>query len=176
LILKQIIKSKTFGMKEFFFDSEDLQKVNMYQWHLQNRGPGRNHNLFYVATNIEVDGKRTILLLHRHLIDAPDDLKVNHINRNSLDNRKENLRLASPIQIMQTVIKHKGKDSVHKGICKRSRKWEVYITVNKKRIYLGTRVSEIEAAKLYNENAIKYFGEFAQLNKIEEDKKCLITK
>lgn len=46
--------------------------------------------------------------------------------------------------------------------------WNVYITVERKRIYVGTFEDEIAAAKAYNEAAIKYRGEKAKLNKIDE--------
>lgn len=45
--------------------------------------------------------------------------------------------------------------------------WNVYITVKRERIYVGTFTNEIEAAKAYNEAALKYRGDKAKLNKFD---------
>jgi hypothetical protein len=42
--------------------------------------------------------------------------------------------------------------------------WVARITVNKKRMSLGSFKSEIDAAKAYDEAALKYYGNYAKLN------------
>ena len=61
--------------------------------------------------------------------------------------------------------------SIYVGVSleKRSNKWKAGISVNKKRIHLGTFETEIAAAIAYNESAIKYYGKNAKLNIIKED-------
>ncbi|MHC4483546.1 MAG: AP2 domain-containing protein, partial [Planctomycetota bacterium] len=56
--------------------------------------------------------------------------------------------------------------SIYKGLVwdKRLNKWQVRIWVNRKRIYIGSFEDQIEAAKAYDKAAIKYYGEFANLN------------
>lgn len=53
-----------------------------------------------------------------------------------------------------------------KGVSKNGNGFMAQITVEYKKRYLGTRKTKEEAASLYNEAAIKYFGEFASLNKL----------
>lgn len=45
-------------------------------------------------------------------------------------------------------------------------KWAARIMANGKRIFLGLFKKTVDAAKAYNDAAIKYHGEFAFLNKI----------
>jgi hypothetical protein len=82
--------------KEIYFviDSEDREKVEKYNWHLQTDK--------YIGSQIMVEGKRKVLYLH-NLVQGRQALfpgkgakeTIDHINRNGLDNRKENLRLVS---------------------------------------------------------------------------------
>ena len=46
--------------------------------------------------------------------------------------------------------------------------WQVHLKVNGNRMYFGTFSDEVVAAKVYNEAATKYFGEFARLNEIDD--------
>lgn len=63
--------------------------------------------------------------------------------------------------------------SKYKGVCfaKFFKKWKADIQVNKKVYHLGYYENELDAAKAYNDAALKYFGEFACINIIEENDK-----
>jgi len=60
----------------------------------------------------------------------------------------------------------RGGVSKYKGVVYRAHKklWVARISVNRKRIYIKSCKSEIDAAKAYDEAAKKYYGEFAYLN------------
>lgn len=64
--------------------------------------------------------------------------------------------------------KQKNNKSGYKGVLFFRGKWVAKIKVNKKSFYLGSFNNVIEAAKAYNAAAIKYFGENAYLNPIDE--------
>jgi hypothetical protein len=85
-----------------------------------------------------------------------------------LDNRRENLRICTIQQNIRNSRKWKTKEqtSKYKGVTwkKEKSKWRAYICVDRKQIHLSYYNSEAEAAKAYNIAAIKYFGEFANLN------------
>ena len=49
---------------------------------------------------------------------------------------------------------------------KKNKNWNAYISIRKKKIYLGVFNNSVDAAKAYNKAALKYHGEFARLNKI----------
>lgn len=81
------------------------------------------------------------------------------------------VRTATPSQNSANSVKcNKITSSKYKGVywntgCK---KWLARIGVNRKRIHLGVFENECDAARAYNDAALKYFGEFAKLNIIED--------
>ncbi len=94
-----------------------------------------------------------------------------HINNDCVDNKKDNLRFCSVLENNRNTRKRKtfrGKktSSKYKGITwyKKYNKWLAQIMLNKKQLHLGYYTEEIDAAKAYDESAIKHFGEFAKLN------------
>ena len=103
--------------------------------------------------------------MHRFLLSDQKGKIVDHINRNRLDNRKANLRYATRSQngFNRINVKH---SSIYKGVFYRkvSKKWGASIRSPDKKIHLGLFLDEIEAAKVYDEAAKKYHGEFAVLN------------
>jgi AP2 domain/HNH endonuclease len=122
---------------------------------------------FYAARWIYKAGKRRWHFMHREVCKVPDDMLVDHINHNGLDNRKANLRPATFAQNVRHRKKRSGNSrSRYKGIWwdKSWKKWCAEISVNRTKIRLGSYDDEIEAAKAYDRAAIKYHGEFANLN------------
>jgi hypothetical protein len=112
-------------------------------------------------------GRIKTIYLHREIMNFPKRLLVDHKNCNSLDNRRDNLRLATCSQNMYNRSKTKSKTtSKYVGVTygKDRHKWEVAIYCQKRKIWLGRFDSEIDAAKAYDEAARKYHGEFARLN------------
>ena len=102
---------------------------------------------------------------HPELRDNPK-LMVDHINGDKLDNRKENLRLATNQQNQMNSKPHKNSTSKYKGVSwdKSRNKWIVLIKIGNKRKHIGRYQNEREAALAYDEVAKKIFGEYAHLN------------
>lgn len=95
-----------------------------------------------------------------------------HINQDKLDNRRENLRHATPSQNKANRGKFGGiHTSKYIGVCwnKKSEKWMAYIETNGKRTYLGLFTKQNDAAIRRNEAATEYHGEFAVLNIIDPE-------
>jgi hypothetical protein len=110
--------------------------------------------------------------MHKLLI--PGVSRIDHRNRDGLDNRRENLRPATQSQNMANSRSRPG-SSLFKGVSwiRRDRRWYASIMFNYRSISLGNYVSEIEAAKAYNAAAIRLFGEYARLNEIVEPLPCV---
>jgi hypothetical protein len=87
-----------------------------------------------------------------------------HINGNRLDNRRGNLRVASPADNSHNMRLTHRNASGYKGVYwhKQRRKWAAMICVNGHRIYLGLFVEILDAAQAYRDAALKYHGEFAR--------------
>lgn len=132
----------------------------------------------YVATNssgyaLMWEGIKECFL-HRFLMglslkyDPETQLIVDHINGNSLDNRKSNLRILKKEYNPINCKTYSNNTSGVKGLSwnKKLNKWSVSIQVNKKSIYLGVYADKNEAIKVRKSAEDKYFGE---LNRKEED-------
>jgi len=93
---------------------------------------------------------------------------VDHINRNKLDCRRENLRL-SDFSKNQANIKKARSGKRFKGVYykKRLKKWMALIYHQGKQHYLGVYDNEEDAARAYNKKALELFGEFAYLNDVD---------
>ena len=100
--------------------------------------------------------------MHRLVMGDPIGLHVDHINGDRLDNRKSNLRTATPSQNLANRAQRAGKK--FKGTSALGGKFKAYGSVKNKTINLGTFVTEEAAAAAYDAWAIETHGEFARLN------------
>jgi hypothetical protein len=104
--------------------------------------------------------------IHRVIIGAKKGQHVDHINGNTLDNRRCNLRICTHSQNqMNQKIRTTG-TSKYKGVhrYKPTGRWRSQIRIKGKKTHLGYFADEKEAARTYDRAAVKYFGEFAKLN------------
>ena len=85
---KIIVNSKKFGIKEVLIDLDDIEKVKKYTWCLTR---GRNMILYAMTKTSENKN----IKLHRYLMNCPNNKDIDHINHNTLDNRKFNLKVCS---------------------------------------------------------------------------------
>jgi len=150
-------------------EPRDYYRLNNFQWYAN----GEDNLIYALRTVISPHKKTKTVRMHREIMNAPDGVLVDHRNRNPLDNRRANLRLATHSQNMQNRGKKRCKTSSRfVGVCfdKESELWRASIRYQKKRIFLGRFDSEIEAARAYDAAAKKYFDEFARLNFPEENR------
>ena len=97
------------------------------------------------------------------------NIVVDHINGNTLDNRKSNLRVVTQSKNMAHRLRPKRKgSSKYWGVyyVKKHKRWRASIKVNRKTRYLGHFKQEKDAARAYNEAALFHFGECATLNPV----------
>ena len=139
-------------------EPEDYYQLSKFNWHTREPTKG----IFY-ASGIR-NGKS--VRMHREIMDAPDDLVVDHIDRNGLNNCRSNLRLCTPAQNNLNKFLNSYGSSKYKGVnwAKIKKKWRAEVQFDNKMYYLGYFTDEIDAAKAYDEKASQLHGEFACLN------------
>lgn len=140
-------------------DDCNYEWLTQWKWYAVCTGKLK---MWYVA---RVENHKTILM-HREILGAKKGQITDHKNHNGFDNRLANIRLCSYSENAQNRMPYKNSTNKHKGVSwhKVGGKWQVKITVNNKRIQLGYCKNEIEAAKMYDKAALKYFGKFAYTN------------
>lgn len=108
------------------------------------------------------------LKLHRVILEANGSGFVDHIDGDICNNTLGNLRLCSKQQNEFNTKMRSDNKTGYRGVCFhfRSQKYRATITYCGKQIHLGLFENPVEAAKVYNKNAIRLFGEFARLNKV----------
>jgi hypothetical protein len=147
-----------------FVDDADFELVSMYLWDLYRKGYA-----YCRFWDKNTKNYKTVYM-HRLIMNAPKSLQVDHRNRaNKLDNRRQNLRLATRCQNQRNLWNNKaGKSSTFKGVSRfaRDNRWQASIRVKGKSVHLELFDFEEDAAKAYNDAATEHFGEFALLNDI----------
>lgn len=116
--------------------------------------------------NGRIDGGKQRVDMARWLLNAPPDMEVDHINGDTLDNRRCNLRLCTHAENMRNKRPCRKKSSAYKGVYWFRDKWRAYITVAGKAHFLGGFDSELDAALAYDRAAVELHGQFAATNKM----------
>jgi hypothetical protein len=148
----------------FLVDDEDFEIVSKMPWHVcVTKGKP------YAMTSRKVmfNGEKKQVLMH-HVVRGKCS-RTDHADGDSTNNQKYNLRDCNQSQnSANSKIKRVPKTSNFKGVFRtkgRSKPWVCKLTVNYRQVYGGYFLSEIEAAKKYDEISVFHFGEFALTNK-----------
>lgn len=136
---------------------QDVNLIKKFRWYLSKSKGGQNY-VFAIK-----NGKR--VSMHRVLLRPQRGYVVDHIDHDTLDNRRGNLRLALPKENCRNSLP-RGGVSKYKGVtyCAKKKLYRARIGVDRKRIGLGRFKSEVDAALAYDKAAKFYFKEFAKLN------------
>lgn len=152
------------GKNYAIVDDDDYERVKNHLWHIQTRR--------YAAARL--GGK--LILMHRYIMGDTKGIAYDHKNGFGLDNRRDNIRIATQAENSRNVNKQRPKgrpdpitSSKYKGVSWRTdrHRWQAYIGTGKDRDSLGCYETEDLAAAAYNKAAIVRYGEFANLNEIE---------
>lgn len=143
-------------------DNADYKWLNQWKWCaiLTDRKTGG----YALRSRWDPSAKRRgQVLMHRLIMGEPDGMLVDHINRNSLDNRRENLRITTYSGDRANRGMFKNNTSGYKGVSaeKKSGKWKMVV----RKVFDTPE----EAARAYDKCARVLFGEYASLNFPDDD-------
>lgn len=136
-------------------DDEDFEYLNHWKWYCSSRGYARSNAW---------DGKKGYTIsMHRLVNHTPNGYQTHHVNGDTLDNRKSNLRTVTATQHHQSnqrlgINNHSGYRGV--GWNKNTHKWRARIQKDGKLIHLGLFDTPQEANKTYLQAAKELYGEF----------------
>jgi hypothetical protein len=158
-------------------DPEDYERLNKYEWEARR---ARNSPFYAARQDVNRSTRKyTVIFMHREIIEIGDGLFADHINHNTFDNRKANLRPATQTQNNRNRRKFNlPSKSKYKGVYWKPwlKKWVAQIGVDRKVIHLGCFKKQKAAAKAYDKAAKKYHGQFACLNLPPSRLKSMITQ
>lgn len=123
-----------------FIDDEDFDLVCRWRWKLHPQG--------YACRSTQVDGRYVTILLHRLIADTPPHLQADHINRDRLDNRRNNLRnVTGSVNTMNQGLSPRN-TSGYRGVTwdKERGKWQAKTKHLGRWVFLGRYDSAEEAA------------------------------
>jgi hypothetical protein len=136
------------GDQEVIIDRKDLKGIDLF-------------NLRITANGYAAIGEK---LLHRIIMNPPANMQIDHVNHDTLDNRRCNLRVCTNSENLMNRGKTKSNTSGFKGVNREKRlkrkKYRARITANKKTFYLGNFDDPAQAGEAYQEAAREYHGEF----------------
>ena len=148
-------------------DDDDYERLKNHKWRAKRHYGNKLYAVRYVCMN----GWAKQVFLHHEVLgltSAPPGRVVDHINGNSLDCTRANLRICTHAQNCQNRRHQKNSRSKYKGVKiieeKSGFRYRAAITANNKLYYLGTFKDEYSAMAAYNVMAIRLHGKFAYIN------------
>lgn len=151
-----IIYSDKFGKFNIKIDLEDIDICKNFRWGIGAYRYKKGTKEFYYATNSKAG------LLHRYLMKNPEDFQIDHKNRDTLDCRKENLRMASSSQQGMNGNVPINNTSGYVGVTwvKKFQRWMSHIRKNGKQKNLGYYKDIVDAITARKKAEEEYFGKY----------------
>ena len=141
-------------------DDEDYEWLNQWKWYVHITEQG---NQYAVRDISRKTGKRGVIYMHK-LILSKEGFVTDHKDRDSLNNQRGNLRLATKSQDSANKTKYATNKSGYKGVyLHKPGVWRSRIMIRGKVIDLGLFSHPKDAAIVYEKATVKYYGEFARI-------------
>jgi hypothetical protein len=140
-------------------DDEDFEALNQFRWYADKA----HGNRFYACRDDRDGAKQTKIYMHAHIIQTPRKMHTDHINGEGLDNRRANLRVATPSQNLMNRGSNKNSKLGVKGVSPHRRRYMAMIKINGKSKYLGLFLTIEAASAAYQAASQQVHGEFAKI-------------
>ncbi len=141
-------------------DDEDFDRLVQLKWHCGSGG--------YAVHRVWPSG---LILMHRFILNSPKGMVTDHIDRNRLNNQKNNLRVCHQTNNARNRNPDRGHSSLFKGVSIHSTRGYKYYRASLKingndfiEFFPFTKEGELDAARAYDRLALEHFKEYAYLN------------
>ena len=138
-------------------DAVDVALVSGHRWHVV---PGKSTN--YAARQKTTNRRQKTFSMHREILGG--HCMVDHVDGNGLNNRRANLRPATPAQNAQNARRRSDNTSGLKGASRQGIYWQARISSGGKAIYLGLFKTAEEAHAAYCSASKNLHGEFGRMS------------
>lgn len=146
-------------------DDGDYEWLSQWKWSALWERYTRS---FYATRNEGGRKNQRTVRMHRRILglEYKDGKEGDHINGNTLDNRRSNLRIVTHLQNSWNRRGHRDNRSGVKGVHQHPKtlRWRARLNVKGKRIHLGYFKDKMEAHAAHSEALKVYHGDFARLN------------
>lgn len=141
-------------------DDEDYDVLMQWSWYAYP-----TCGLWYAIRGTRKGGGYKNIRMHRFVMNVPDDMQVDHIDRNGLNNQKDNLRICTKAENLKNKNLYKSNKTGYRGVQKtKYNSYKAAIRLHGTIVHLGTFKSAEEAARAYDAAAFENFGSYANLN------------
>lgn len=160
-----IITSKTYGEIRVKIDKEDVEKCKELTWIISHN---KKLHSWYIQNNTWTNGVCKTLPLHRYLMECPKSMEIDHINRQTLDNRKCNLQVVTREQNVENRGVTRRSTTGILNVYKYGKKYQVGVTKNGVR-HKVLGIETIEEAKEIAKNLRNTLMTNNMIDKLDND-------
>jgi hypothetical protein len=142
-------------------DTKDIPRMSTISWSKSGAGDKKNRKYFQGYT-----GKgNPLVYLHRFILYAKKGEIIDHIDNDTLNNAKSNLRVVTPSQNNMNSILRKEGTSGYRGVTwrKDTKKWQAQLMLNGKHVACGCYLTKEAAFSAYLKKTEELFGEYSRM-------------
>ena len=169
-VVMDVKKPKSNEVLKVLLDIDDLEKLKELNLPWHSGWVPNIQNYYIMATQRYKENDKSIqktIYLNIIATDPPEGMKVDHINHDSLDNRKRNLRVISNEEnIKNRKSRNRNNTSGYRNVAylKKTQTYVVQLQIDGKCVKFGEFDDVHEAGRIANEMREKYYGEYAGNN------------
>lgn len=150
--------------QEATVSESDYDHLSQFKW---RAFWNKNTQSFYAVRSAIRDGKRACVMMHREILGLAGGRHnpVDHINHDTLDNRRENIRVCTIAQNRANCRIPRSNTSGSKGVTwhTATKKWRARLFIDKRSVSLGLHNTKQQAEEAYRDGCRTHFGEFSHV-------------